>query len=87
MVTIKTTCQLAVWPNPEKEVIHIQSSNSGGANGFKAQFFDLSGRVVNETVLQSGTNTVDIHSLPTGTYIIRVKLSTGEAYNQKLIKQ
>lgn len=85
-VTIKSNNSVAIWPNPAIDELRIQQQVSGGSGVFHAQLFDQSGRMVIDNTLHSGTNTVNIKSLPTGTYIVRVQLANGEVYNQKLMK-
>ena len=85
IVSIKYNSQVSVWPNPSSDFIRIQNEYAGG-NGSKAQLFDLSGRMVNEIVLENGINTVNISKLSRGTYIIKVQVLSGETFSQKLLK-
>lgn len=84
MISVKNNSQVAIWPNPSRDYILIHNENA--FNDFRVQLFDLSGRMVNETVLSGGLNTVSISSLPLGAYIVKVQLTNGETYNQKLLK-
>lgn len=84
-LTIKTNNSIAIWPNPAIDELHIQQQNSTNGN-YHAQLFDQSGRMISDNTLHYGANSINIKSLPTGTYILRVQTSNGESYNQKLMK-
>ena len=86
-VTIKTNSPIAVWPNPTTDAVHIQSENTHTGTMSRAWLFDQSGRILLESPLQPGLNTIAMRSLPSGTYMIRVQAGNGETYNQKLVKQ
>jgi hypothetical protein len=86
MISVKNNSQVSVWPNPTSDYIRIQNENATAGRGFKASLFDLSGRKVNETLLHGSLNTVNISSLPLGTYVVKIQLANGEIYNQKLVK-
>ena len=86
-VAVKTSNPIAVWPNPTTDAVHIQGDNANTGRMSRAWLFDQSGRVLTESRLQPGLNTIAMRSLPSGAYTIRVQLGNGEIYNQKLIKQ
>ena len=86
-VNIKNDGQLAIWPNPAKELISIQSEITSGNYSTRARIFDQLGKEVKEFSLQPGTNTVNVSSLKQGIYIVQVQFPNGQNSNQKLIKQ
>jgi hypothetical protein len=86
-VNIAGSKQVSAWPNPATDVIHINSPLTNGGGSSRLLIYDISGRIVMQGGLQSGMNTVQVASLPHGTYILTVKSPTGESYNQKLIVQ
>jgi hypothetical protein len=78
---------ISVWPNPAKDVVSI-SNNGKGINRYTTgNIFDLSGRKVLAIKLEDGTNTINISSLPTGTYLLYLENNDGNSFNQKIIKQ
>jgi hypothetical protein len=85
-VTAESHGQIAVWPNPAKDIINIQKQASAGAYNFNAEIFNQSGQKVSGNSIHNGTNTLNIGSLPAGYYIVHIDLSNGESYNQKLVK-
>ncbi|MDP4263226.1 MAG: T9SS type A sorting domain-containing protein [Bacteroidota bacterium] len=86
-ITLKNDQQnITVFPNPATDHIRIVG-NSSNDNLAKAQIFDLSGKMLIEQKLLTGSNTISINKLPVGAYIVRVESNNGTAYNQKIIKQ
>ena len=49
--------------------------------------FDLAGKLIKESVLNKGINTVSINHVPSGTYLVRVTGENGELYHEKIIKE
>ncbi len=74
----------SIWPNPAKDVIHVQNSNN--VSGF-ALIYNQSGALVSENKLQNGVNNINVNNLSFGIYIVKVSLADGESYNKKFIKQ
>jgi hypothetical protein len=79
---------ITIFPNPATDEIRLANYNSAG-NVFytNAQIFDLSGKMVKETVLRAGTASININKLPVGAYLIKIQTNNGDVYNQKFIKQ
>jgi hypothetical protein len=87
-ITIKNNVELAVWPNPAKDAVYIQTGfNTNGSNKIFARIFDASGKQVKEAYLQQGVNTVSVSSLLPGIYMMQVQLANGEIKVEKLVKQ
>ena len=82
---IEMNTQVSVWPNPASDFIHIRNPYTNGGASARAVIFDMSGRVVLQTGLQPGINTLQVSGLSRGAYIITIHTPTGEGYNQKLI--
>jgi len=80
-VTPSPESKFVVYPNPTKNVLNIQSNSFEIA---AATIYDITGRVV----LTSKVNnqTVDVHSLSTGTYILSLTDVEGKNHIQKFIK-
>jgi type IX secretion system substrate protein len=85
-VDVETSAQIAIWPNPAKNIVNIQKENGSGVYNINAEIFNQSGQKVSASLLHNGINAVNIESLPAGYYIVHVELSNGEKYNQKLVK-
>jgi hypothetical protein len=85
MVAVSSSTKISAWPNPARDVVNIQ--NNGSDNNLKAQVFDEFGRMVTGASIHQGTNSVNISSLPSGTYIMHVVGNDGVAYNEKIIKR
>lgn len=74
----------SLYPNPAKEVLNI-NFNSNETEISKAEVFDLNGRIVLKSKINN--QSIDVHSLSSGTYIISLKDNEGKQYTQKFIKQ
>lgn len=59
---------VTVGPNPATEFVMINTDE----NGIKAELVDVTGNVVSETKLQSGTNQLDLKNYPNGIYLLRI---------------
>jgi hypothetical protein len=87
-ITLNTDgLNMAVWPNPAKNNINIDNKNTKTDMVSKAQLFDFSGRMSMEKQLQPGVNSIDISSLPAGTYLVKANINNGNSFIQKIIKQ
>ena len=86
-VNIKSSGQLAIWPNPGKDLVYIQGEITGDERLVTARIFDQSGKLAKEVSLKPGINAVDIRSFKPGLYIVQIQLPKGSIINQKLIKQ
>jgi len=74
----------SIYPNPAKDLITIQMSNNQTAIS-EVKIYDLNGRMVAAPALNQ--NTINVHSLTLGTYIMVVKNSEGEKSSLKFIKE
>ncbi|RZK12622.1 MAG: T9SS type A sorting domain-containing protein [Flavobacterium sp.] len=73
--------KFVVYPNPTKNILNIQS---GSSEIKTATVYDITGRIV----LTSKVNnqTIDVHGLSTGTYILSLIDTEGNNHIQKFIK-
>lgn len=71
----------AIYPNPTKNVLNIQSSSFEIKT---ATIYDITGRVV--LASQVSNQAIDVHSLSTGTYILSLTDTEGKNHIQKFIK-
>ena len=78
---------LNIYPNPAKQVVHIQSSAYGPDFGF-LQIIDLRGQIIKEVRTENylGHYRLAISDLNPGIYILKIKGERGE-FLKKLVKQ
>lgn len=79
---------LSVYPNPTNDLLFIELS--GGAGIANVAMYDLQGRFVganNHSLLQETTATLDVKSVPSGVYILRVTDTDGKEYHQKIVRK
>jgi hypothetical protein len=87
-ITLKNSSPVSIWPNPTTDVIRIATQSGDNSSFVKAQVYDLSGRMITQKQLQPASlNTINISSLPAGTYLVRVENNNGGFFNQKISKQ
>ena len=65
-----TSNQYTVFPNPATDELFISTPNSTGRA--EAVLYDLSGRMLQRTVLQQGVSILNLTDYPTGCYILRI---------------
>lgn len=75
--------QLNVYPNPVKEMLHIDYKDVIS----NVAIFDLSGRQVGSYKLNASTNAILLESLSSGTYLLRVETKANEISVVKFIKK
>jgi len=85
MVSVSSSTQISVWPNPAKDVVYVQ--NNGIDNDAKTAIFDQFGKMMSATVLHSGNNTLNVGNFPAGTYILHIQAADGTMYNKKIVKK
>ena len=79
---------LAVWPVPARDVLHLRLSNAGGGPCHVA-LLDALGRVVRaqDVAAGQGTPTLPTAGLPPGAYLLRVAFATGPpAYRRVVVE-
>lgn len=76
--------QIKIYPNPADDFISIQFTEQVN-HPVEVTFFNLSGRLLRETLIDSKINQVDISNLPAGIYLIKVIIDQ-EIITQKFIK-
>ena len=74
-----------VYPNPVKNTINIAINTANPVEFVTAQVYDLSGRMVHQTLVNN--QTVTVNHLAKGTYILMLRDSNGKDYSQKFIKE
>lgn len=59
-----------IWPNPARHFINIEAQSA--LIGHSYSILDISGRVIQKNFIQSEITTLEIQSLPSGIYFIKV---------------
>ena len=72
-----------LYPNPVGDQLHLQFSPDITPTGI--ELIDLQGRLVSSQSDQ--LETVGMEGLPAGVYTLRVTLSNGTVYSDKVVKQ
>lgn len=85
-INIERNSSISIWPVPATNKINIETPGNTNINNGNAKIFNTSGQRVAACIIHGGTNTIDISSLPAGTYIVHIRLSNGKVTNQKLVK-
>tara|TARA_Y100000991_G_scaffold56314_1_gene41176 strand:+ start:6807 stop:8924 length:2118 start_codon:yes stop_codon:yes gene_type:complete len=78
--------QISIFPNPANDSVRIKTENYS-LEGSIISVFDINGRRVLNYKSIGSNNLVDVSSLSSGEYILRVILSNGEIYTTKLLKR
>ena len=77
---------ITVWPNPATSQIVI--ANNDKENIYtRASIFDLTGKIMMETKLETNSTKIAIDKFPPGVYIVKLEGDKETAYTQKFIKQ
>jgi hypothetical protein len=85
-VMINSELVLSIWPNPTQDILKVQEP--GVVSGISQVFIhDLEGRMISQSTLKTGVNSLHVNTLQPGTYIVRVRHSNGETINRKFVKQ
>lgn len=74
-----------VYPNPASNLLNVNLSGIKGKS--EVSLFDINGRQVLRREVNAANTQLDISTLPTGVYIIRIKNGTKEVSTTKIIKQ
>jgi len=83
-----TTSSFAVFPNPSSESFTISFNTNSSPNNYK--LFDLSGRLIDQTLLgshSSSNRTISLKNVASGTYIIQVQFNDGSMAFERLVKK
>jgi PKD repeat protein len=83
-----TTSSFAVFPNPFSESFTISFNTNSLPNNYK--LFDLSGRLIDQTLLgshSSSNRTISMKGVASGTYIIQVQFNDGSMAFEHLVKK
>ena len=76
---------VSVYPNPVKDCIKIELSDNVTCQSI--EIYSIDGRLVETFPETSSQTTIDISCLNTGIYIMKVRLSDGREYSQRIVKE
>lgn len=79
-----TEKDLHIYPNPADNMLNILINKP--SKNLKASILDSTGRIVKNIKLKSGENSINVHNLPSGTYIIRAQDGSG-TWSKRFIKK
>ena len=85
-VTIGSVSSISIWPNPAQKELKVQDIGYRSGTSW-ILIYDYTGKMISRSLMKPGVNSIEIESLPAGTYIARVQHSSGEIMNRKFLKQ
>ncbi|MEY3239977.1 MAG: hypothetical protein RIR11_1415 [Bacteroidota bacterium] len=65
---VEAVSKIKVYPNPTSDILNISNPI-----GEKIEIFDISGKLVRTIPVQNETQSINIHDLPIGAYIVRMQ--------------
>ncbi|MBO7529102.1 MAG: T9SS type A sorting domain-containing protein, partial [Bacteroidales bacterium] len=72
------------YPNPAKDIIYIEFSPD--VNCKSVEIYDMDGRLAVETFPETSQSpTISIANLTPGLYLIKVRMSDGKEYSEKIV--
>ncbi len=80
---ISTNSSINIYPNPINEILHIDNIATG------AQYFisNILGQALQQGLLSAGTNSIDVHTLPPGMYVLAITPYPLERAGLRLVKK
>ncbi|MBX7095856.1 MAG: T9SS type A sorting domain-containing protein [Flavobacteriales bacterium] len=76
--------EISVYPNPVSERLTIRTDMSD--HSYSVELFDLSGRIYSSATINNGTATIDVSSIPDGSYYVAVKSGNNISGKQVMIR-
>lgn len=77
---------IGVFPNPAQNIINIDIEKGGEAI-FSGEIYDLTGKKQLEVSLREGTNSVNISTLSSGIYILKLNFTDNSSSYQTVVKR
>lgn len=75
-----------VWPNPATDVLHLQLLDNSDNQGYTYQLLSLAGKLLQGGRLSDNTE-IDVRSLVSGIYFLRIENSLHQTQTVKFIKK
>jgi hypothetical protein len=82
---IKSQANYQVYPNPVQDFI-IVKTDFNFKNG-KISVYDLNGKMIKSEPIEAYENKIDMNSLLSGFYIIKIESLNGDSFFEKIIKE
>jgi hypothetical protein len=82
---IKSQANYQVYPNPAQDFI-IVKTDFNFKNG-KISVYDLNGKMIKSEPIEAYENKIDMNSLVSGFYIIKIESLNGDSFFEKIIKE
>ena len=74
-----------VYPNPAQDIINISFDENVNCNS--VEIYSIDGRIVETFPVTSSQSTINIVNLNAGVYMMKVKMSDGKEYSEKIVKE
>lgn len=84
---IANNINVIIAPNPCKEVLNITLPQQNNSATYQVQIMDVTGRTIQTTLLRNGANSIDVHKLQKGLYILLLSDQEGNSGVQKFMKE
>ena len=82
--TIYPEQTINVYPNPTKDILHVNFTAVLNEN-VDAYLYNILGKKVLSTTFSSSNNTMNLESLPIGSYFLKVQLASGMQLVEKVV--
>ena len=76
---------VSVYPNPAKDLIRIEFSDNSDCQS--VEIYSIDGRLVETFPETSHQTTIDFSGLNAGMYIMKIRMSSGREYSQRIVKE
>lgn len=76
--------EFSMFPNPTTEFLTVQLPS--GSNSADVSVYDLAGRQLRKSTINSNTNKIDVKELSTGMYLLKIE-SEGKIGSKQFLKQ
>lgn len=76
--------EISVYPNPVSERLTVRPGMAD--HSYSVELFDLSGRIYSSATMNNGTATIDVSSIPDGSYYVAVKSGNNISSKQVMIR-
>jgi len=77
--------QILIYPNPASDIVNFELKNIDLDGKAIVQISDVNGRIVlNKTTELKLINTLDVSNLSNGCYSLKIILSSGQTFNEKI---
>jgi uncharacterized repeat protein (TIGR01451 family) len=80
------TVELSLFPNPATDLVRVRLTGVSGQA--QATLYGTTGQLLRKQSFDAAqAATLDVQSLPAGTYLVRIQAADGKVYTQRLVKQ